>query len=105
MWGVATYTSKVDYLLRHFDGITSPTTLCIVRWKNEDYKKFLDDALAEPDAAKALALTDEAQKLLYDNYPAIPLYQQQDTYVMVKSLKGVRDGTYQVPLLKRAYFE
>jgi len=105
MWGVATYTSKVDYLLRHFDGISTPPTLCIVRWKNQEYTDLLDKGVAEPDAAKAQTYTDDAQKLLYDNYPAIPLYQQQDTYVMDKGLKGVRDGTYQVPLLKRAYFE
>ena len=105
MWGVATYTSKVDYLLRHFDGIDTPPTLAICRWQNQEYTDLLDKGVAEPDAAKSLEYTDAAQELLYEHYPVIPLYQQQDTYVMVKELKGVRDGTYQVPLLKRAYFE
>ena len=105
MWGVATYTSKVDYLLRHFDGIDTPPTLAICRWQNQEYTDLLNKGVAEPDPVKSEEYTDEAQKLLYEHYPAIPLYQQQDTYVMVSSLKGVRDGTYQVPLLKRAYFE
>ena len=105
MWGVATYTSKVDYLLRHMDGIDTPPTLAICRWQNQEYTDLLNKGVAEKDPVKEQEYTDEAQKLLYEHYPVIPLYQQQDTYVMVKELKGVRDGTYQVPLLKRAYFE
>lgn len=105
MWGVATYTSKADYLLRHMEGIGTPPTLAICRWQNQEYKDFLDKGVAEKDPVKSQEYVDEAQKLLYEHYPVIPLYQQQDTYVMVKELKGVRDGTYQVPLLKRAYFE
>lgn len=105
MWGVATYTSKADYLLRHMDGIDTPPTLAICRWKNQEYTDLLNKGVAEKDPVKEQEYTDEAQKLLYEHYPVIPLYQQQDTYVMVKELKGVRDGTYQVPLLKRAYFE
>jgi peptide/nickel transport system substrate-binding protein len=105
MWGIATYTSKADYLLRHMDGIDTPPTLAICRWQNQEYTDLLNKGVAEPDAAKAMEYTDAAQELLYENYPVIPLYQQQSTYVMVENLKGIRDGTYQVPLLKKAYFE
>ena len=103
MWGSGATNGHIDYLMRHYDKDTSPALACS-RWQNQEFADLIDKAIQTRDETEMYALYDEAQKMLFEDYPAIPLYTQQDTYAMVAELKGVKDGLYQVPLLKRAYF-
>ena len=91
MWGSGATNGHIDYLMRHYDKDTS-ASLAVCRWQNQEFADIIDKAIQAQDEEQMYALYDQAQKLLFEHYPAIPLYTQQDTYAMVKELKGVKDG-------------
>lgn len=60
------------------------------RWKNRQYDQLLDEAARESDAAKRVALYDQAQKLLTETDAAIvPLYWLAEATVISPKFTGL----------------
>ena len=102
VFAVAAITGT-DYALRAFYS-TTPPAWNVSAYKNPAYDKLVDAADQEPDAAKRKDLETQAINVLYQDYPCIPIFQQEDVYVLNAKLQGVVDGPYMSPLLKDCYF-
>ncbi|WP_019121517.1 peptide ABC transporter substrate-binding protein [Brevibacillus massiliensis] len=59
------------------------------RWENPKYKELLDQALKEVDIEKRKALMKEAEQILMDEMPVVPIYFYTSSYVANPNLKGV----------------
>lgn len=58
-------------------------------WENPAYDKLLQQAEIEPDAQKRLALLSQAEQILVNEVPIIPLYHYVNKYVMKDNVKGI----------------
>ncbi len=58
-------------------------------WKNSDYDRLLEQAELEPDQLKRLQLLSQAENLLLDDAPIIPLYQYVGRYLFHPNVHGI----------------
>jgi ABC-type transport system substrate-binding protein len=65
----------------------------ITGYKNDEYNAKIEEAFAEKDEEKRTALLIEAEKMLLDDMPVIPVVFNQDGYVISKELSKV-DNSY-----------
>lgn len=64
-------------------------------YNNEAYNELIEQAFAEKDRAARSAILHEAEKLLMEDLPIIPLVFNQDAYVYnTDALSGVKDAYY-----------
>ncbi|KEQ25354.1 peptide ABC transporter substrate-binding protein [Paenibacillus tyrfis] len=63
-------------------------------WSNAQYDKLIQDAYNEPDNAKRFKLLHEAEKLLLDEAPIMPLYFYNSAYMQSDKLEGVVRHAY-----------
>lgn len=103
-WSIWPATGDIDYALRVFHSNTPPT-LNIMGYSNPEYDALVDAASAELDETKRLALQRQAQEILYEEYPVIPLVVRERLYAHAPNVKGFADGSSQTPILKTVYFE
>lgn len=103
-WSIWPATGDIDYALRTFHGST-PYSLNIMGYKNEEFDKLVDEAAAELDPAKRIELQRQAQMILYDEMPVIPLVVRERLYAHSSELKGFAEGSSQCPILFTCYFE
>ncbi|MBI2742655.1 MAG: peptide ABC transporter substrate-binding protein [Chlamydiales bacterium] len=59
------------------------------RWESPTYQRLLDEAEVEPDAQKRLHIFFQAEKLLMDEMPVIPIYFTSICYSKKSQLKNV----------------
>ena len=59
------------------------------QWQNDRYVKLLDKADQEIDTEKRLAYLHDAEKLLLDEMPVIPLYVNNYRFMMRDNIKGL----------------
>jgi oligopeptide transport system substrate-binding protein len=52
------------------------------------YDALLDRSIREPDPAQRLRILEEAETLLMEEQPILPLYWQNHTYLMRQEVKG-----------------
>ena len=59
------------------------------RWENPQYQKLLEATEEEVDTSKRTQLFHEAEKILMDEFPVIPIYYMTVSYAQKKNLKDV----------------
>ena len=57
-------------------------------WKNEEYDRLINGAYAEPDAAKRTQMMQQAEVLLMDELPCLPVYVYTFRYLQAERVKG-----------------
>ena len=58
-------------------------------YANPAFDKIVGDAFYEIDQAKFNSLIKDAQKILMDDLPVVPLYQRNDVFVTQKNVEGM----------------
>ncbi|WP_284036346.1 peptide ABC transporter substrate-binding protein [Neobacillus sp. 114] len=74
-------------------------------WENKEYKSLLKRAQTEADQDKRLKLLKQAEGVLMDEMPVIPIYNYANTWVQNKNLQGVALSGLGHLQFKWAYFE
>jgi peptide/nickel transport system substrate-binding protein len=74
-----------DFASQHFACISRYKQMC-----NKTYDELFVKERAEPDPQKRVALLRQMQQILYDEAPAIFLYQSPDIFGAQKRVKGFR---------------
>lgn len=73
-----------------------------VGWVNADYDGYIEDALYEYKAREKSKLLREAEKILMQELPIMPLYFKQTYYVKSNKLKNVEFGYNGFPIFTKA---
>jgi len=63
-------------------------------YSNKQYDKLIHDAYNEPDNKKRFALMNEAEKLLFEDAPIMPLYYYSSAYLQSEKVSGVLRHAY-----------
>lgn len=81
-----TYITPFDYLYNMFHSESKAFNLCY--YENPEFDKLIEEAhiLEGINRTKALELYYKAQKILYEDVPAIPLWDMVDVRVAVKGI-------------------
>lgn len=58
-------------------------------WENAEYKKLLDQSIAEADPAKRLDLLKQAEAIAVSEFPVAPIYYYTNLYVAKDSVKDM----------------
>ena len=66
----------------------------ITGYNNEEYDALIEEAFAEKDDAKRATILHNAEKLLLEDMPIIPLIFNQDAYVVSGELSNVKSSYY-----------
>jgi len=61
-------------------------------YSNPEYDKLVEQADAELDPAKRVALYRKAEAIVVDDAPWVPIYYQKDVELIKPHVKGIRDG-------------
>ncbi|MEU1626178.1 ABC transporter substrate-binding protein [Streptomyces sp. NPDC020096] len=67
-------------------------------WSNADFDKLVDQANAESDSAKAIGDFQDAQKILAQQVPAIPLWYQNGNAGYSSNISNVALNQFSVPV-------
>lgn len=59
------------------------------KWENKTYQSLLQQAASQADPAKRQQLLAQAEKLLMDEMPVIPIYFYTNNWVQDKKVKGI----------------
>ncbi|KJY41395.1 peptide ABC transporter substrate-binding protein [Streptomyces sp. NRRL B-1568] len=73
------------------------------KFSNPQFDKLIDDANAESDTGKAVATFQDAEKILADQMPAIPLWYQNGSAGYTANLSGVELNPFSVPVYERIH--
>lgn len=103
-WGIAATNGDIDFANRYFWSQDN-SQRNIMGYSNPEMDALIEAAAVEPDPVKRSELNAKIQMLAIEDVAIVPIYQQEDVFVHVKELKGLRMGSYQSPLLKYCYFE
>ncbi len=81
-----TYITPFDFLYNMFHSDSKIFNLCY--YENPEFNKLIEEAvtLEASNREKALELYHQAQKILYEDVPAIPLWDSVDVRVAVKGI-------------------
>lgn len=69
-------------------------------WSNEEYDNLLGEAQREPDQDKRLALLQEAEAILLEDGPVIPVYFYTNNLLISRDVKGFEPHNRDIHLLK-----
>lgn len=69
-------------------------------WSNEEYDKLIADAEQENDAKKRLEILQNAEQLLLEQGPVIPIYFYTNNFLRARQLEGFEPHNRDVHLLK-----
>lgn len=58
-------------------------------WSNEEFDKLIADAKKEADEAKRFELMHEAEKILFEEAPIIPIHFYNQVYLQQDNVKGI----------------
>ncbi|NOV03652.1 peptide ABC transporter substrate-binding protein [Paenibacillus planticolens] len=75
--------------INFLDGFQSTNPFSRTGWVNASYDKLIKDAYVESDEAKRYKLMHDAEKILMDEAPILPLYFYNSTYLQSDKLEGV----------------
>lgn len=65
-------------------------------YNSEEYNALIDAAYAERDREKRVEILHEAEEMLLNDMPVIPLVFLQDAYIAIKDLKNIETNYYGV---------
>lgn len=74
---LADFQDPINYL----DAFQTGNPMNRTGWSNADYDKLIKDAYKEPDEAKRFAMMHDAEKLLMEEAPVLPLYYYSSAYL------------------------
>jgi oligopeptide transport system substrate-binding protein len=74
-------------------------------WSNTEFDRLVHQAGAEPEAMKRLDLLRQAEKILMEEMPAIPLYFYVSSDCWKEEVKGVYSNIQDIHPLKEAWVE
>ncbi len=78
--------------------------LNLTGWSNSEYDKLLYQARVEQDPKKRSTLFLEAEKILIDEAPVVPLYNYVSMYMLkFKKVKGIHGNIMDIHPLKNVY--
>ncbi|MCM3781452.1 peptide ABC transporter substrate-binding protein [Neobacillus mesonae] len=63
-------------------------------WSNSEYDKLIEDAYNEPDVEKRFAYLHEAESILMEEMPILPMYFYNSVYMQKDNLSGVLRHAY-----------
>lgn len=66
----------------------------VTGWQNDEYDALIDEAFAEKDLAARSEILFEAEKILMEEMPVMPLVRYQNAYVKSKELSKLETGYY-----------
>ncbi|SEB52441.1 peptide ABC transporter substrate-binding protein [Paenibacillus sp. GP183] len=75
--------------INFLDGFQSTNPFSRTGWVNAQYDKLIKDAFSEPDEAKRFKMMHDAEKILMDEAPILPLYFYNTAYLQSDKLEGV----------------
>jgi dipeptide transport system substrate-binding protein len=75
--------------INFLDGFQSTNPFSRTGWVNAQYDKLIKDAYGEPDEAKRFKMLHDAEKILMDEAPILPLYFYNTAYLQSDKLEGV----------------
>lgn len=75
--------------INFLDGFQSTNSFSRTGWVNQQYDKLIKDAYNEPDEAKRFKLMHDAEKILMDEAPILPLYFYNSTYMQSDKVSGI----------------
>jgi oligopeptide transport system substrate-binding protein len=87
-------------LFKQSDSATNPTT-----WTNPAYQDLLDQAVKITDMDKRIAILQQAEEMLLDAMPVIPIYSQTCQFLLGENIKGVTIDDLERIDFKKIYFE
>lgn len=90
------------------DFLTSLTTghgMNDAGWSNLEYDKLILAASAKTDTQERFKTLAEAEKILLDQYPILPIYHYSDSYLIDPSVKGLTFNAIEVINYKDIYIE
>ncbi len=68
------------------------------RWSSEDYESLLADAAAEADPSQRRGVLQQAESLMLDDYPLLPVY-----YYVTRRLVQARIAAPAINPMNRTY--
>lgn len=74
-------------------------------WYNSDYAKLIQDARKEVDLNKRNEIYYEAEKILINNAPIIPIKNGISIYLLNRNIKGIYPNAMDIHPLKEAYYD
>ncbi|UUZ81398.1 peptide ABC transporter substrate-binding protein [Paenibacillus sp. P26] len=75
--------------INFLDGFQSTNPFSRTGWVNPQYDKLIKDAYNEPDEAKRFKMMHDAEKILMDEAPILPLYFYNTAYLQSDKVEGV----------------
>jgi dipeptide transport system substrate-binding protein len=75
--------------INFLDGFQSTNPFSRTGWVNTQYDKLIKDAYNEPDEAKRFKMLHDAEKILMDEAPILPLYFYNNVYLQNDKVQGV----------------
>ena len=74
-------------------------------WENEEFQKLLDQSQTETDPEKRLGLLKQAEEIIVNEMPIIPIYFYTNNWVQAENLKDVHVSGLGDVQFKWAHFE
>jgi len=99
-WG-ADYSDPMTFL----DMFESTSAQNNPGYNKPEYDKLIDDAKAETDTTKRLDLMHQAEDMLMNDMPVIPIYYDTKTFGIKSYLKGIRVSPLGYIFFDKAYLE
>jgi len=85
----------VDQRLKNeSDSDYEPDLRHITGWQNDEYDELLEEAFKETDLSKRSEILFEAEEILMDEMPIMPIVSYQNAYVVNKDLKKLENSYY-----------
>ncbi|MCZ8512671.1 peptide ABC transporter substrate-binding protein [Paenibacillus filicis] len=75
--------------INFLDGFQSTNPFSRTGWANPQYDKLIKDAYNEPDEAKRFKMMHDAEKILMDEAPILPLYFYNNVYLQSEKVDGI----------------
>lgn len=96
-----------DYIdpMTFLDMWTTESTQNDTGWKNPDYDKFIHEAQGSADNKVRMKAMHEAEKILIDNMPIMPIYYYTYPYAMKQHVKDVYKPVNRYPQFHYAYIK
>lgn len=80
----------------------TPDTRHITGWQNDGYDKLISEAASETDMSAKSDKLAEAEKILMDEMPVMPLITYKNSYTKTSALKGLSEDYYGAVIFTKA---
>ena len=74
-------------------------------WVNEEFDRIMADSKVEQDQEKRYEMLHQAEEILMEDFPMMPIYFYTNTYLMNANIKGSANYVNRYPFMKWAEVE